>query len=84
MDAEYRIESVGNQFIVVDPWGENVGRFVTEEAAKRNIEHCKKKDAMWRSARILVGNGIKAQMQLHEIDRDTARYWVLSAIESSE
>ena len=39
---------------------------------------------MWRSARILVGNAIKAQMQLHGIDRDAARYWVLSAIEASE
>ena len=84
MDAEYRIESVGTQFIVVDPWGENAGSFPTQEAAQQDIERCKKKDALWRSARVLVDNAIKAQMQLHGVDRETARYWVFSAAESSE
>jgi hypothetical protein len=53
MNAECRIESVGTQFIVVNPWGENVGSFRTKEAAQEDIERCQKKDAMWRSARVL-------------------------------
>jgi len=29
-------------------------------------------------------NAIRAQMQLHGVDRETARYWVFSAAEPSE
>ena len=29
-------------------------------------------------------NAIRAQMQLHGVDRETARYWVLSVAEASE
>jgi hypothetical protein len=35
---EYKIETVGSQFIVVDPWDEIVGRYASEEEAQRNIE----------------------------------------------
>jgi hypothetical protein len=38
MNSGYRIESVGAQFIVVDPWDEIVGRYTSEEEAQQNIE----------------------------------------------
>jgi hypothetical protein len=31
--ADYRIEQTGPQFIVIDPWGETVDTYPTEEAA---------------------------------------------------
>ena len=31
MSTEYRIEAVGSQYIVVDPWDEIVGRYASEE-----------------------------------------------------
>ena len=74
MSNEHRIEPVGGQFIVVDPWGEIVDRmdrYPSEEGARRNIEHCKE-DAIAETAHLLVENAIKALMQLNDIDRDTA------------
>jgi hypothetical protein len=44
MNTNYRIEPSGNQFEVIDPWGEKlVDVFPTEEAAQEDIERCKKK-----------------------------------------
>ena len=80
MSTEYRIEPVGNQFIVVDPWGEIVGRYPAEGAALQDIERCKKEDAMWETAKLLVDAAIKAHMQIHDVDRETAAYWVNSAL----
>jgi hypothetical protein len=77
-------EPVGEKFIVVDPYGEIVGSYLTEDAAQQDIERCKKKDAMWDTAQLLVDNAIKAHVQLHDVDRKTAHYWVSSAVEASE
>ena len=77
-------EPVGEKFIVVDPYGEIVGSYLTEDAAQQDIERCKKKDAMWDTAQLLVDNAIKAQVQLHDVDRKTAHLWVSSAVEASE
>jgi len=46
MSTEYKIETVGGQFIVVDPWGEIVDRYPSEEEARQNIERCKREVAI--------------------------------------
>ena len=84
MTNEYRIEPVGSLFIVVDPWGEIVNRCSTEEAAKQDIERCEREDAMYGHAKVLVDISIKALMKTHGVDRETARYWIQSAAETSD
>ena len=81
MNTEYRIEPAGSQFIVIDPWGEYlVHTFQTEEAAQHAIAECVKEEAMWETAKLLVDAAIKAHMQIHDVDRVTAAYWVNSAL----
>ena len=72
MDTNYRIESVGSQYIVVDPWDEIVGRYTSAEEAQQSIERCKKEHAISETAHLLMENAIKALMQLNGVDRDTA------------
>ena len=84
MSNEYRIESVGSQFIVVDPAGEIVNRYTTEDAAEQDIERCKREDAMYQTAKQLVDTAIKAHMQMFGVDRETASYWIRSAAEASD
>jgi len=79
MSTEYRIEPAGNQFSVIDLWGEQVDSYPTEDAARQDIERCKKKDTMRETAKLLVDAAIKAHMQMHDVDRETARYGVFGA-----
>jgi hypothetical protein len=80
MDAQYRIEPADGNFKVLDPWGEYlVELYPTEDTAKRDIELCKREDAMWETAKALVEEAIKAHMDTFGVDRDTARYWISSA-----
>jgi hypothetical protein len=72
MDISYRIEPVGSQYIVVDPWDEIVGRYTSAEEAQQSIERCKKEHAISETAHLLMENAIKALMQLNGVDRDTA------------
>lgn len=52
MSNKYHIEPAGSAFIVIDPWGERlVDVFPTEEAAKQDIERCKREDAMYETAK---------------------------------
>jgi len=81
MRNEYRIEPAGSQFTVIDPWDEQVNTYPTEDAAKQDIERCKKEDAMYKTARQLVDSTIRTHMQMFGVDRETARYWVFSAAE---
>jgi len=82
MSNEYRIEPAGIAFRVIDPWGEQlVDLFPTEEAAKQDIERCKKEDAMYETAKQLVHIAIETHMQKFGVDRETARHWVCSAID---
>ena len=37
METDYRIEPVGSQYIVVDPWDEIVGRYTSAEEAQQSI-----------------------------------------------
>ena len=72
MDTDYRIEPVGSQYIVVDPWDKIVGRYTSAEEAQQSIERCKKEHAISETAHLLMENAIKALMQLNGVDRDTA------------
>ena len=78
---EYRIEPAGNAFIVIDPWGERlVDTFRTRKAAQRDIERCKREDAMHETATQLVDIAIKAHMRKFGIDRKTAQFWIHGAM----
>jgi hypothetical protein len=81
MSPAYRVEIVGRQFIVVDPSNEIVGRYASQEEAQQTIEECKKEDEGWETARLLVRNAIKAYMQIHGVDHDTARRAIRDAAE---
>ena len=81
MTNTYRIEPSGSHFIVIDPWGERlVEDYSTEEAAKQDIERCRKEDAMWETAKLLVDTAVKAHMEIHGVDRETSQYWIDSAM----
>jgi len=82
MPSEYHIQPAGPSFIVIDDLGEQVGTYPTEEAAKQDIERCKREDAMYESAKLLVGIAIKAHMARFGVDREESRYWVCSAMEA--
>ena len=72
---------IPNSFVVIDPAGEIVNRYTTEDAALQDIGRCKKEDAMYATAKQLVDTAINAHMQVFGVDRETARYWVCSASE---
>jgi hypothetical protein len=62
MSTEYRIQPCENGFLVIDPWGEQlVHTYPTEDAARQDIERCKKEEAMWETAKLLVDAAIKAR-----------------------
>jgi hypothetical protein len=66
--------------MVIDPWGERlVGVFSTEDAAQRDIERCKREDALYETAWQLVEISEEVLMQKFGVDRKTAQYWVSSA-----
>jgi len=82
MNTDYRIEPAGPAFIVIDPWGEQlVNTYPTEDAARQDIERCKREDAMYETAKQLVDTAVKAHMQMFGVDRETASYWIHSAAE---
>jgi hypothetical protein len=78
--SEYRIESVGHAFSVIDDAGEKVDTYSTEAAAQQDIERCKREDAMWEAAKRLVDAAIKTHMETFAVDRETAAYWINSAM----
>ena len=85
MDIKYHIEFSDYQFTVVDPWGEQlVDICPTEDAARQDIERCKKEDAMWETGKLLVDTAIKAHMQLHNVGRDTALRLLRDAAEVTD
>jgi hypothetical protein len=51
-----------------------VDAFPTEDAAKQDIERCKREDAMYETAEQLVDIAIKAHMRKFGVDRETASY----------
>jgi hypothetical protein len=84
MSPEYHVEIVVRQFIVVDPSNEIVGRYAGKEEAQQTIEECKKEAEGWETARLLVRNAIKAYMQMHGVDHDTARRAIRDAAEITD
>ncbi len=64
---------------MIDDLGERVDTYPSKEAAQQDVERCKREDAMWSTAKQLVDTAVKAHMQMHGVDRETARYWVSSA-----
>lgn len=80
-DYDYRIESAGRAFRVLDPWGEYlVDLSPTPEAAQQDIDRCKREDAMWETAKHLVEMAVEAHMLKFGIDRETAEFWVHGAM----
>ena len=85
MSNEYHIQPSGAAFIVIDPWGEQlVNTYPTEDAAKRDIERCEREDRMYETAKQLVDTAVRAHMQIFGVDRETARYWIGSATETTD
>jgi hypothetical protein len=80
MSTDYRIEPAGTEFTVIDPWGEPLDRYLTEDAARQDIERCVKEHVMWETAKLLVGNAIKTHTEMHNVDRETSSYWIDSAL----
>lgn len=78
---EYRIETSGNHFVVMDSLEEMVGEYDTEDAAKRSIEQCQKEDAMYGTAKLLMESAVMAHMEQFNISREIAGYWIRSAAE---
>ena len=81
MSAEYRIEPAGHQFTIIDAAGNQVGIYPTEELARKAVERRSKQDAMLETAKLLLENAVKAHMQIHGVDHDTALYWIRIASE---
>jgi hypothetical protein len=61
--AMHRIESSGDQFVVIDPFDEVVDWFATEDAAEQSIAHCQKQDAMHGSAKLLIESAVTAHSE---------------------
>ena len=85
MSTDYRIEPSGPAYIVIDPWGEQlVETYSTEDAARQDIERCKKEDEMWETAKLLFDIAVKAHMQMHHVDRETASRLLRDALEVTD
>jgi hypothetical protein len=79
--SDYQIKRAGRQFKVVDPWGEQlVHLFPTKEAAQKDIERCKREDALYETATQLIEISEEVLMQKFGVDRKTAQHWVSSAM----
>jgi hypothetical protein len=61
-----------------------VDTYATEQAAKQEIERCKKNDEMWETAKLLVDVAVKVHMERFGVDCDTAQYWIQSAAETAD
>ena len=72
----YRIEPSGNEFVAIDSLEEMVGRYATEDSAKQSIEECKKEDAMYETAKLLIESAIKAHMEQFNVGREVTCYWI--------
>jgi hypothetical protein len=44
----------------------------------------RRESKMWETAKLLVDIAVKAQMTIYDVDRETARDWVVRAAEASE
>jgi hypothetical protein len=54
--------------------------FPTRESAQKDIDRFKREDEMYETAQQLMEIAIEAHMQKFGIDRETAEYWIHSAM----
>jgi hypothetical protein len=47
-------------------------------------QRCLKEDALWETSTLLRDLSIKVLMQRHELNRETAKYWISNATECAE
>lgn len=80
---EYRIETSGDQFVVMDSLEEMVGKYGTETAAKQAIEECAKEDAMYETAKLLMEAAVTAHMEQFNVSREIASDWIRGAAEGA-
>ena len=78
---EYRITKDCEKFVAIDSVDEVVGIFDTEQEAARETERAKLEDAMYKHSKILFRAAIASVMNSFNVDRDTARYWIATAVE---
>ena len=43
-----------------------------------------REERIWETAKLLVDIAVKAQMTIYDVDRETARDWVVRAAEASD
>jgi hypothetical protein len=79
MADKYRMTPQGSEFIVNQNAGGTVGVYKTKQEAQRGMEGCQRDDFMLHSARSLVNAAVQACMQMHDIDRQAAHYWIREA-----
>jgi hypothetical protein len=84
MSNEYRVETAGSEFAVIDPWGVRIGTYSTEQEARQDIDRCKREDAMYETAKQLIDAAIAAHAEMFGVSRETANYWIRSAAETVE
>jgi hypothetical protein len=79
MADQSQIESTTDGFAVHDPFGET-NLFSTEDEAKADIEIAILEDRRWQAAKMLVETAIQEHSKMCSIDRETAKYWIKSAV----
>jgi len=79
MADEYRIRPVGAKFEIIDQAGETVGTYKSKRKAMQQVDACVANDLMWQSARMLVKISVNTFMNMRNVDRRTAQYWIREA-----
>jgi hypothetical protein len=79
MNRSYRIQSRGEEYLVIDDSEETLGVYGNRTDATRGCESFKKEDAMHEKAGCLLNSAIESHMALFRVGRSTARYWIQSA-----
>jgi len=79
MSDEYRIQSEGFQFKIIDDEGETVAIYKTAQKAKHEVDVFRRNDVLWRTARELVETAVTALMTMERVDSRTAHYWIREA-----
>jgi hypothetical protein len=82
MNTRYHIETTGEDSKIFDPAGEAVDCCATKEEAEQRV--CQTENQIWKTAQILTDIAIKAQMLIHDLDRDTASYWIRKAVKKRD
>jgi hypothetical protein len=84
MVCTYRIESARHGFVVFDDQQEKVGLYETRQEAEESVQSCKKDDAVWETATLMIESDIMVLMKKFDISRKEAKYWIASAAECSD